>query len=437
MLKTFEYRLYPNEDQKTLINKHIGAARWVYNWALGKKSTLWTTKQENITRYELSAELPKMRSEESPTAWLKEINSQSIQAAVTHLDVAYSRFFRKQANFPNFKSKKDSKQSFEIPQHLAVDFNHGRISLPKFKEGIKCRFHRKFKGEIKTCTIKRTPTNKYFVSILVEDSKPLPVKKEPIYDKAIGVDTGVKSFAVTSEGEVFDNPRHFVKSQEKLKLVQQSFSRKLRLSGHKKGDPLGKNAFKVKREVALLHELVSNQRKDFLHKLSTKLIRENQSVCVEDLNVKGMMANGKLAKHIGDLGLGMFYGFLQYKADWAGKHVLECGRWDASSKTCHKCGWYYKDLTLDQRSWTCQSCKAVHDRDVNAGMNIKSMAFLRYTRGKEELVLAGNSESKSVKVSRKGTGGRKARAVAPGEVLLGQKEVLRGTSKMPPGSSRR
>lgn len=437
MLRSFEYRLYPNEDQRVLINKHIGAVRWAYNWALDKKSKLWTTKQENITRYELSAELPKMRDSDSPTAWLKEVNSQSIQAAVTHLDVAYSNFFRKQANFPNFKSKKDSKQSFEIPQNLTVDFDHGRVHLPKFKEGIRCRFHRKFKGEIRTCNIKRTPTNKYFVSIMVEDGKNLPVKQEPLYDKSIGVDTGIKSFAVTSDGGVFDNPRHFIKSQEKLERLQQSFSRKLRLSGHKKGDPLGKNALKVKQEVALLHERVANQRKDFLHKLSTKLIRENQSVCVEDLNVKGMLSNRKIAKHVQDLSLGMFYRFLQYKADWAGKHVLECGRWDASSKTCHKCGGYYKDLTLDQRVWICQSCGAIHDRDVNASMNIKSMAFLRYTRGKEELVLAGNSELKSVKVPQKGAGRRKARAVAPSEVLLGQKKVPRGALLMSPGSSRR
>ena len=425
MLKTFEYRLYPDEDQKTLIHKHIGAVRWTYNWGLSRKISSWKQEQKSLNRYDLQKELPEMKEENSPVSWLKEVNSQSLQSSLIHLDEAYSKFFKKTAGFPIFKSKKDRKQSFEIPQYLTVDWDHGRVLLPKFKNGIKCRFHRKFEGEIRTCTIKRTPTNKYFVSILVEDGNALPVKQEPVFSQAVGVDTGIKSFVVTSEGEVFDNPRHFIKSQEKLKIIQQSFSRKLRLSGHKKGNPLGKNALKVKQEVALLHEHVANQRKDFLHKLSTKLIRENQSVCVEDLNVKGMMANGKLAKHVGDLGLGMFYRFLHYKADWAGKHVLECGRWDASSKTCHKCGWYYKDLTLDQRVWICGNpdCGVTHDRDVNAGMNIKSMAFLRYTRGKEELVLAGNSESKSVKIA-KAVGGRKAKAVASGEVLPGQKEVL-------------
>lgn len=382
MLKTFEYRLYPDEDQKILIHKHIGAVRWTYNWGLGKKIASWK-EQKILNRYDLQKELPEMKSEESPTAWLKEVNSQSLQAALIHLEGAYSKFFKKTAGFPNFKSKKDIKQSFEIPQSLVVDLDNGLIEIPKFKDGIKCRFHRKFVGEIRTCTIKRTPTNKYLVSILVEDGKLLPIKQEPAFSQSIGIDTGIKSFTVTSEGEVIDNPRHFIKSQEKLKKKQQSFSRKLRLSGHKKGNPLGKNALKVKMEVALLHEHVANQRKDFLHKLSTKLIRENQSVCVEDLNVKGMMANRKLAKHIGDLGLGMFYRFLQYKADWAGKHVLECGRWDASSKTCHKCGWHYKGLTLDQRSWICGNpeCGYTHDRDMNAALNIKSMAFLRYTKG--------------------------------------------------------
>ncbi len=226
-----------------------------------------------------------------------------------------------------------------------------------------------------------------------------------------------------------------MKSQEKLKVLQQSFSRKLRISGHKKGLPIGKNATAVKQEIALLHERVSNQRKDFLHKVSTRLIRENQSVCVEDLNVKGMLQNRKLAKHVADLGLGMFYSFLRYKAEWAGKHVLECGRWDASSKTCHLCNWYYKDLTLDQRSWVCGNpdCRAVHDRDVNAALNIRSMAFLRYTRGQEETKQsAGNSGSKSVK-KEKSFDRKKARIKGSGEVLLGQKGQVAKLSKKPRG----
>ena len=438
MLKAFEYRLYPDEYQKVLIHKHIGASRWVYNWALKKKSDAWTLTQKNLSRYDLSAELPGMKTPESPTVWLKEVNAQSVQAALVHLESAYSKFFKKTADFPVFKSKKGSKQSFEIPQEFDVDFDHGRVHLPKFKGGIKCRFHRKFNGQIRTCTIKRTPTNKYFVSILVEDGVAVPAKLEPVFKESVGVDVGIKSFAVTSEGEVFENPRHFVKSQAKLKVLQQSFSRKLRISKHVKGQPIGSNARKVKQEIALLHEYIANQRKDFLHKLSTRLIRENQSVCVEDLNVKGMMANGKLAKHVADLGLGMFYSFLKYKADWAGKHVIECGRWDASSKTCHLCNWYYKDLTLDQRVWTCgnPACRAVHDRDVNAALNIRSMAFLRYPRGIEEAKQqsAGSSGSKSVKRKSKDLlDGTKARAKVPGEVLPGQKGRAAKLSKKPRG----
>ena len=437
MLRAFEYRLYPDEDQKVLIHKHIGASRWIYNWGLGVKSSAWTTEQKQVSRFDLQEQLPAMRKPESKTCWLKEVNSQSIQATLIHLESAYTRFFKKTADFPVFKSKKDSKQSFEIPQHLTVDFDHGRIELPKFKTPIKARFHRHFSGTIKTCTIKRTPTNKYFVSILVEDGVAVPAKQEPVYKESVGIDTGIKSFAVTSEGEVFENPHHFVKSQEKLKVLQQSFSRKLKISKHVKGQPIGSNAKKVKQEINLLHEKIANQRKDFLHKVSTRLIRENQSVCVEDLNVKGMMANGKLAKHVQDLGLGMFYSFLSYKAEWSGKHVLECGRWDASSKTCHVCNWYYKDLTLSERTWTCgnPACKAVHDRDVNAALNIRSMAFLRYTRGLEETKQsAGNSGSKSVKSKSKDLlDGTKARATEPGEVLSGQKGHAAKPSKKPRG----
>lgn len=425
MLKAFEYRLYPDEDQKILLHKHMGATRWLYNWGLGKKIAAWKADKKTLSRYDLQKELPSMKDPESTTAWLKEVNSQSLQSALIHLDEAYSKFFKKTAGFPSYKSKKDCKQSYEIPQGLTADFYHGRIEIPKFKKPIKARFHRQFTGQIRTCTIKRTPTDKYFVSILVDDGVALPTKKEPVLKDSIGIDTGVKSFAVTSEGEVFGNPRHFVKSQEKLKKLQQSFSRKLKISGHKKGVPLGKNAAKVKQKIALLHEKVANQRKDFLHKVSTRLIRENQSVCVEDLNVKGMMTNGKLSKHVQDLGLGMFYSFLRYKAVRAGKHVLECGRWDASSKTCNKCGWYNKYLTLDQREWTCgnPACACKHDRDINAALNIRDMAFQRHTSNlSDNKKPAGNSGSMSAKTA-KVVGGKKAKIKGSGEVLLGQKSV--------------
>lgn len=415
MLKAFEYRLYPDEDQKILIHKHIGAVRWLYNWGLNKKVETWKQEQKTLNRYDLQKTIPSMKNTEE-TSWLKEVNSQSLQSSLIHLDEAYSKFFKKTAGFPKFKSKKTAKQSFEIPQKLKVDFDHGCIDLPKFTAPLKARFHRQFTGQIRTCTIKKTPTGKYFVSILVEDGLAVPAKQEPVFKESIGIDVGIKDFAVTSEGEVFENPRHLIKTQDKLAKLQQSFSRKLKLN---KGKPLGKNASKLKQEIALVHEKIANQRKDFLHKVSTRLIRENQSVCVEDLNVKGMLANKNLAKHVQDLGLGMFYGFLQYKADWSGKYVLECGRWDASSKTCSKCGHYYKELTLDQRVWTCASCGEVHHRDVNAAWNIKDMAFMRHT---SSLSSTGNSGAVSVKVT-KVTDGKKAKAVAPGKVLLGQKKV--------------
>lgn len=429
MLKAFEYRLYPNEDQKILMHKHIGAVRWLYNWGLSKKIETWKSEQKTLNRYDLQKELPSMKATGSLTSWLKEVNSQSLQSSLIHLDEAYSKFFKKTAGFPAFKSKRKSKQSFEIPQGLTVDFDHGRIELPKFKDPIKARFHRKFVGRIRTCSIKKTPTDKYFVSILVEDGVATPTMEEPVYSQSIGIDVGIKSFAITSEGEEFENPRHFVKSQEKLAKLQRSFSRKLEVSGHKNGQPIGKNALKVKQEIALLHEHIANQRKDFLHKVSTGLIRENQSVCVEDLNVKGMMANGKLAKHVQDLGLGMFYSFLKYKAEWSGKHVLECGRWDASSKTCSKCGWYYRDLTLSERTWTCVSCGTAHDRDVNAALNIRDMAFQRYT---SSLQPAGDSGCLSVNY------GKKTRSKGSSKVLLGQKsETVRSHKEAAPSSEAR
>jgi putative transposase len=257
---------------------------------------------------------------------------------------------------------------------LEVDFDSSTIEIPKFKEPIRTVFHRKFVGEIRTCHIKRSASGKYYVSILVEDGAELLVKPEINKESAIGIDVGIKSFAVTSEGEEIANPRYFIQSQRRLANIQRSFSRKMR--SKKKGDPLSKNAEKQKVKLQLLHEHVANQRKDFLHKVTTRLIRENQTICIEDLNVKEMMKNRKLSKHIGDAGWGMLFQFLRYKSEWYGTNILTIGRFDPSSKTCSKCGYIKHDLTLKDREWACPVCGEHHDRDVNAAINIRDFSFV-------------------------------------------------------------
>lgn len=371
MLISCEFRMYPNDSQKELLAKHFGHCRWFYNYALNKRIRTYEATKKTISRFDLSSDLPKLKLDEN-TKWLKEVNSQSLQATLLHLDVAYKKFFTKSGGFPKFKNK-HSKQSFEIPENLKVDFELGVVIIPKFKEPIKTKFHRTFEGQIKTCSIKKSNTGKYFISILVEDGKELPTKPEIRKETSIGIDVGIKSFLVTSDGEEVSNPRFLIQSQHKLKKIQRSFSRKMKLK--KKGESLSKNAEKQKLRLQLLHEHVTNQRKDWLHKLTTRLIRENQTICVEDLNVKGMMKNRKLSKSIADAGWGSFFTMLKYKSEWYGRNILTIGRFEPSSKTCSNCGYIKPDLTLKDRTWLCPTCNEIHDRDINASINIKNIAL--------------------------------------------------------------
>jgi putative transposase len=290
--------------------------------------------------------------------WLKEVNSQSLQVALLNLDAAYSKFF-KGAGFPKFKKKLNG-GSFSIPQNvLVVDDN--KLVIPKFKEGIDIVLHREIRGTIKSATISVTATGKYFVSILIDTNTEIPIKAPITESTTIGIDLGIKNFAITSDGKVFENPKNLQKAQSKLKYLQRKYSKN-------KGK-------RTKQRLALLHEKVVNKRKDFLHKVSTKLIRENQTIAIEDLAVKNMMKNHNLAQVISDVSWSTFVTMLEYKADWYGKNILRIGRFAPSSKTCSCCGYINKELKLKDRSWTCPKCSSVLDRDVNASINIKSFAL--------------------------------------------------------------
>ena len=242
----------------------------------------------------------------------------------------------------------------------------------KFKEGIKCKFHRTFEGKIKTTTVLKTKTNKYFVSILIEQEVQEIRKPKPKIEEALGIDLGIKSFIVTSNSNVFDNPKYLKKSLEKLKRQQRQFSKK------KKGS---KNREKQRLKVAKIYEKITNQRNDFLHKVSKQLTDENQiyTYCIENLNVQGMMKNHNLAQSIGDVGWSTFIEHLKYKADWAGKNILQIGRFEPSSKTCNICGVMNQKITLKDREWTCE-CGAKHDRDYLAACNIRDFAFDKQNR---------------------------------------------------------
>ena len=361
MYKAFRYRLSPNNSQKELINKHCGSVRFLYNLALETKTTAYIGNKVNLSRYDLQAQLVDLKKE---LPWLKEINSQSLQSALINLDEAYKKFF-KGSGFPKFKSKRKGKQSFSIPQNVKIE--NGLLVIPKFKEGIKMSLHRPTKGTIKSATISVTPTGKYFVSILCDTKEEIPTKAPIKESTTIGIDLGIKDFAITSEGEVFENPKYLRKAQSKLKYVQRKYSKY-------KGK-------RTKKKLAKLHEDVVNKRKDFLHKVSTQLIRENQTIAIETLSVKNMVKNHNLAQAITDVSWSTFVSMLEYKADWYGKNILRIGRFAPSSKTCSNCGNINKELQLKDREWTCSSCSTVIDRDVNAAINIKSFALKNILSG--------------------------------------------------------
>lgn len=355
MLKGYEYRMFPTEDQEVLLSKHLGSCRWFYNFALSKKIEHYTQTKKTLSRFDLQDFLPDLKKEEA-TKWLKEVNSQSLQAVLINLDKAYEKFFKKTGGFPKYKSKKDSHQSFLVPQKVLVDFDKQELDIPKFKTPLKLRVHRKFKGEIRSATVKRSPTGKWFVSVLVEDGVAVPGTQPVDILKAVGIDLGVKTFAVLSNGTEIQNPRFLKHGLPQLKKAQRSFARKLRMHKSSKKIEWSKNLEDARKRVATLHERVANQRKDFLHKMSSEIARENQTVCLEDLNVSGMVKNHKLARHISDCAWGSFGTMLEYKLRDHGGNLLTIGRFEPSSKLHNGCGWVKRDLKLSDRKWVCEGC---------------------------------------------------------------------------------
>ena len=309
--------------------------------------------------------------------WLTEVNSQALLNSIRNLDTAYKNFFRdtRAVGFPKYKSRK-SKQSFQCPQHCNVDFVKGTLTIPKAKD-IPIVLHRRFKGTVKTVTISMTPSGKYFASVLIDTTiQELPASAIQ-GDTALGIDLGIKSLAVCSDGRTFDNPKNLQRSLDRLKLLQKRLSRK------QKGS---KNHDKARICVARLQEHIVNCRKDNLHKITHALTHDSQVriICIEDLNVKGMLRNHHLTQAVVDASFGMFRTMLEYKCRWYGVNLIKIDRFAPSSKTCGKCGHIYKRLKLSERSWTCPECGTHHDRDLNAACNIKNFGLkaLPTERGK-------------------------------------------------------
>lgn len=363
MLKAFKYRLNPTLEQKEQLSKFFGSVRFVYNLGLETKISAYIGNKKNLTCIDLANQMKALKDTDAP--WLQDCPAQVLQMSLRNLDNAYTNFFRGKG-FPKFK-KKHQNQSIQFPQ--GVRLLGDKIFLPKLKYVDFVKHREIGEGAIKTVTLSKTTTGKYFVSILIDNYISLPDKK-PIKEKTtVGIDVGLKTFAVLSDGQQFENPKYLEHQLKRLRVEQRTMAR--RYKKNVKTVDQSKNWHKQKQIVALLHEKIANQRKDFLHKTSTAIIKQYDTVCLEDLNVAGMVKNHCLSKAISDVSWTSFKEMLEYKAEWYGKNIVTIGRFEPSSKICSNCGHLYKELKLAERSWVCQKCESVHDRDMNAALNIK------------------------------------------------------------------
>jgi putative transposase len=353
-------RIYPTPSQEQQLAQVFGSSRWWWNFALNKSIEVYKDTGKSIGQVALNALLPQLKKQEE-TAWLGDCYSQVLQATTLNLVTAYKNFFAGRARFPRFKSKK-GKQSIQYPQNVKVLTN--TIKIPGGIGEVKAKIHRPVEGTVKTVTISKTPTGKYFASILTETEGDNPTVSTE--EMVIGIDLGVKDFAVTYNGlkaSKYSNPKHLSKHAKNLKRKQQKLARK------KDGS---NSRLRAKKLAAKVYERVSNARQDFLHKLSHKIVNENQVVVVENLNVKGMVRNHNLAKAISDCGWGMFTNFLAYKLERKGGKLVEINRFFPSSKLCSICFYQMNEMPLDIREWTCPHCGTQHDRDGNAATNIRA-----------------------------------------------------------------
>ncbi|MBE9042015.1 transposase [Oscillatoriales cyanobacterium LEGE 11467] len=353
-------RIYPTNEQQQILAQHFGCARWWWNYALNLSITTYRATGKGLGQSVLNAYLPKLKKNQD-TEWLKECYSQVLQATTLNLTTAYKNFFAGRARYPRFKSKK-GRQSIQYPQK--VKLIDGMLKFPGKLGLVIAKLHRPIAGKIKTVTVSMTPSGKYFASVLTEIEGETPTPRTN--GKVAGIDLGLKEFAIVNDGvktSRFANPRHFKKHGRNLARKQAKLARKQKGSNSRN---------KARKLVARVHERLSNTRQDFLHKLSRKLVDDNQVIVVENLNVKGMVKNHKLAPAISDVGWGAFVNFLAYKLECEGKVLVEINRWFPSSKTCSNCHYQISELPLDVRHWDCPGCGTHHDRDENAAINIRA-----------------------------------------------------------------
>ena len=353
MHRAYRFRIYPTPDQETVLRKTIGSCRFVYNWALAQRRAAWVASKTSVSYAKSCASMTTLKGDAAHT-WLNEVSSVCLQQSLRNLDVAFVNFFKKRAGYPSFKVRRNGGSARFLGNAFSITGED--LYLAKIKTPIKVVWSRKLSGEPSQCTVSQNPAGQWFASFLCDEE----ITKLTPSNNKIGIDLGIETFAATSDGQKFGQPKRIRKLRKKLSRLQKLHSRKAKGS---------KNREKARVKAARLHQHISDIRKDFLHKLSTKLIRENQTIALEDLAVKNMTKNRKLSRCISEQGWADFRTMLEYKAKWYGREVIIIDRFWPTSKTCSCCG-AKTSLTLKDRKWKCSACGTNHDRDINAAKNI-------------------------------------------------------------------
>ena len=367
MIKAYKYKLMPNQEQMETLSKYFGCVRFIYNWGLDRKIKTHKENGKSIGYVNLAKELTFLKQQKE-FEWLNECSSASLQQSLRNLETAFSNFFKKNSKYPKFKSKKCSRDSVKFMQHVNFDFRDWTVKLPKIGKVNLCKNRTFNQSACKqgTCTVSRDHCGTYWCVVTVDDLQEMPSKAEISKDNSVGIDLGIKDYAILSDGRKFSNPKHLENTKKRLAHLQKVLARKENGS---------KNYEKMRIKVAKCHRKIANKRNDYLHNLSSYLVNNYKTICLEDLNVKGMQKNHHLARAIQDASWYEFTRQLQYKSDWNGDNIIYIGRFEPSSKTCSVCGYINNDLKLSDRKWTCPKCGTKHDRDINAAINIKEIAF--------------------------------------------------------------
>ena len=367
MIKAYKYKLKPNSTQEIAINQFLGSARFIYNWGLNRKSEQYKLNGSSPNYNALAKELTLLKQTEGYT-WLQDVPIDALQQSLRNLENAFTKFFREHKGYPKFKSKKDNYASYKVIKSVHFDFTNWKVKLPKLGWVKICKNHTFNQLNCKqgTVTVTKDCCGTYWCSVVIDDMQDKPSKAKMVETTAVGIDLGIKDFAILSDGIKFSNPKYYESSQKKLAKLQKKFAKS-------KKDSNRHEQLRIK--IAKLYRSITNQRNNMLHNLSTYLVNSYDNICLEDLNIEGMMKNHHLAKSIQSVSWSTFVNMLNYKSEHKGKNIIFIGRYEPSSKLCHTCGYINKDLTLKDREWVCPICGEHHDRDVNAAINIRHIAF--------------------------------------------------------------